>query len=157
MFNQTELIFTSSKALAGVLSLPFIAALVVIASHELSLLLKLCLSLAIVIYGFNFISRYALISLNSSITKLSATNHSLVVHTKGNDTVYGEIYGKSFISRWFCIITIKHPSPAISRFPIIEDWFNTSHLIVTKFNTQNTEQLRRFRVLIKFGQQKLIN
>ena len=151
MFSQTKVQFIPSKLLAGVILLPYAAAIFLSLTHEIYLPLKVSICLICTLAGFYHLLSRALLRSRFAITSLVVSNENLSIYFSNEDAINGLILGKSFISRYLCLLTVKHAPLIDSRLAFISAYTSKSHILVTPLNLECPDSFRRFRVFSKFG------
>lgn len=156
MFNQTSLELKPSYLVAGVITLPYLAALYLVCTHEINWLVKLSLVLIILcIYGYQ-VMHSALLRTNTSIKSVTITAKEICIHFDSKEKYRARLLGKALVSRFFCLIYLKHePSQSPTQNKLFSALtFHQQIIIVCPENVTCQQSYRRFRVLLRFGQHK---
>lgn len=153
MFNQTKVKFIPSKILAGVISLPILASISLLITHEVSLVVKALFVFLLLLCCYYYISDLALLRTRKSVTELSISPYTLQLRGCDWGPIEACIEGRSFINKYFCLLTLKHQPLLKTKRPYLPSFFSKSYILITPLNVKCTEEFRRFRVFAKLGNQ----
>jgi hypothetical protein len=153
VFNQTNVKLRPSYALAGILTIPLVAATVLLIIHAVPLALKLLLISLLFVAGAYYVAKIALLCLGNAITQVSISDKQILIQGKHWEPIDAYIEGRNFVNRHCCIITLNH-APIIDTNSVFSALTSKSHLILTSLNVECSNSFRRFRVFLSLGTHK---
>lgn len=175
MFNQARLELVPSIKLAGLITVPCLASLMLIMLADIPSLATLLLVLLHTFISYKCISTYGLLKSPTSITIIELHNKDIYLEDVQGNRYLGKLMSKSFIFPAFCLLSFdcKHLSQKesssnknsndnifmpsvfskyIDRFRRFRIFLKPRrHLFICRYNAHNLNAYRRLRVWFKFS------
>jgi|GEM_PF-6251645 len=140
MFDQINLELKPSLFLSAVISAACLAAVVLIGSREIPLIIMFILILIFLGVNFYYVNLFGSLRLKSSVTLIRLYKKELTILDSRKQCFRVKLSGNSLITPWGCILVFSSTTDK-----------KTSVVLLCKQNVTNINDFRRFRVWTKFG------
>jgi len=149
VYNSNSLRLKPSIAVSALFVVPAIAAIFLVLTRDLSEYPSLA-AILIIICCTGYLTRLiGLLKLKDSIVEITTTGQAFYLTEKQGAKNEVALLDNSIISPLFCLLSFSR----INQTSISKYFFpkSTRHLLICRYNVENFDNYRRFRVIARFG------
>lgn len=140
MFDQINLQVRPSLVLSAIIALPCIAALILIVTRDVPIIVTLILSLFISGIAVYYIALCGLLRLKNSILRIGINKNELMLFDLNGKKIQVNLLPGSFITPWLCILVFSNRTDK-----------ETFQVLLCRKNIESPDEFRRFRVWSQYG------
>jgi len=146
VFSQVKLNISPSKVVSLLLALPFLATAPLLYSLELATPLLYTILTSALLSGCYCVARYGVLYTSTAVSHLAIHGDTIKLRDKANKESSVTFFKGSVLCNKFLLLSFEQRKYRTTKFLPRPKY----HLILTPFNTDNHDALRRLSVLIQY-------